>query len=531
MNSLNHIDFQLDVLVESRDASGCLLGREVMQMEHDTARDVQDIFSQTMATSGPFQPSFPTGLPSRGAEVDLTSFGLDLSDVDLSAQPSASQPAERLDFQQLQPSGVNSWPLDVQVGHGWAGLTVGNPGPSASQSAGGLDFQQGQPAGATTWLQDAQVGYGSASAYQPDFFDLLPVAAQGAAQGAAPAAVGKQLEQASSQEDRDFGAFLIQKGHDLDQFPFEQQEQSSLPPNHRFRKKRSSRRLIYHKAAEQWDREKNGPLEAQTCGMKEVVWWKCEKDHEWQLSIHDRCRGDKPSSCPECKPRKKKITRYLKEHEAKEQWNEAKNGPIGEMTCGSHTSVWWKCEKDHEWQASIHARCRRDKPSPCPECKPRRKKDKRYLKEHAAKEQWNEAKNGPIGEMTCGLHKSVWWKCEKGHEWEASIKIRCNGEKPSLCPECKPRKKKDKRYLKDHAAKDQWDEDKNGPINNETCGMDRVVWWKCERDHEWQMSIHARFMRESPSACPECKTKKKKRAAEDSLEGEPAQKRQREESP
>ncbi len=523
MNSLNHIDCQSDILVEPRNTSGVLSGREVMQMEHDAARDVQDIFSQTMAKSGPFQPSFPTGLPSGSAEVDLTSFGLDLSDVDLSAQLSASQPAERLDFQQLQPSGATTWPQDTQAWQGFSGLAIGNHGSTSAlppdfYDQGGLDFQQGQPSGATTWLQDAQAGQGYAglavgnhgptSALPPDFFDdLLAAAPAAVGQPAGPllgaaveqreAALDLNWEQTSSQEDRDLGEFLLDGGYDPDQFSFEPQVQSALPSNHR----PTSRYLIYHDAAKQWDVGKNGPIGCRTCGMTQVVWWKCEEGHEWEARIESRCKRDKPSSCPVCKPRKKE---YLKDHAAKDQWDVDKNGPIKDETCGMEKRVWWRCKKGHEWERSIKDRCVKETPSSCPECLSGRR---RLLKDHAAKDQWDVDKNGPIGSRVCSMKDVVWWKCEAGHEWEARIESRCKRDKPSPCPECKPRKK---RYLRDHAAKDQWNRERNGPINNETCGMDRAVWWKCEKDHEWKARIDSRCAKEIPSSCPVCKPRKKK---------------------
>ena len=49
--------------------------------------------------------------------------------------------------------------------------------------------------------------------------------------------------------------------------------------------------------------------------------------------------------------------------------------------------------------------------------------------------QWQTGKNEaltPDG-VAAGSHKSVWWQCEKGHEWQAAVASRVNG---AGCPVC-----------------------------------------------------------------------------------------------
>ena len=49
--------------------------------------------------------------------------------------------------------------------------------------------------------------------------------------------------------------------------------------------------------------------------------------------------------------------------------------------------------------------------------------------------QWNFEKNKDLDPSTLlsGSNKKVWWKCEKGHEWEAVVSSRYNG---AGCPKC-----------------------------------------------------------------------------------------------
>ena len=50
--------------------------------------------------------------------------------------------------------------------------------------------------------------------------------------------------------------------------------------------------------------------------------------------------------------------------------------------------------------------------------------------------EWNYEKNGDLKptDIKAGSNKNVWWKCERGHEWQAAINIRTNGyRKCSIC--------------------------------------------------------------------------------------------------
>ena len=69
------------------------------------------------------------------------------------------------------------------------------------------------------------------------------------------------------------------------------------------------------------------------------------------------------------------------------------------------------------------------------------KKEKKYLIDNPTlMAEWNWEKNNELDPktLTCGSHAKVWWKCEKGHEWQARIADRNKG---SGCPYCSGRKK------------------------------------------------------------------------------------------
>ena len=46
-----------------------------------------------------------------------------------------------------------------------------------------------------------------------------------------------------------------------------------------------------------------------------------------------------------------------------------------------------------------------------------------YITDSKLMTEWNDKKNQNLNpkEITLGSHKKVWWKCEKGHEWEVKL--------------------------------------------------------------------------------------------------------------
>lgn len=120
------------------------------------------------------------------------------------------------------------------------------------------------------------------------------------------------------------------------------------------------------------------------------------------------------------------------------EWHPTKNIPLTpyEVTSGSNKKVWWKCSKDHEWQVSINDRNTYN--LGCPYCS-----NKKVLAGYndlsstnpTLASEWHPTKNKSLTpcNVTQGSKKKVWWKCSKGHEWEAAI---CDRYLGSNCPTC-----------------------------------------------------------------------------------------------
>ena len=125
------------------------------------------------------------------------------------------------------------------------------------------------------------------------------------------------------------------------------------------------------------------------------------------------------------------------------EWHYEKNGVLKpeHFAPNSHRKVWWKCQKGHEWQASI---ANRNKGRGCPFCSGKKVlpgyNDLQTVNPALAKE-WNYEKNAGVRpiDVTPNSNKKAWWICSNGHEWEAKINNRNNG---NGCPICRSLKKK-----------------------------------------------------------------------------------------
>ena len=98
----------------------------------------------------------------------------------------------------------------------------------------------------------------------------------------------------------------------------------------------------------EWNRERNHGINPEefSKSSRTVVWWKCEKGHEWQTSIDNRTNGG--NGCPYCANR-----RLLKGYNDLEtlfpdiakEWHPQKNGSLipSDVLAFTHKKVWWKC--------------------------------------------------------------------------------------------------------------------------------------------------------------------------------------------
>lgn len=82
--------------------------------------------------------------------------------------------------------------------------------------------------------------------------------------------------------------------------------------------------------------------------------------------------------------------------------------------------------------------------------------------------QWSE-KNGLLKpeKVTMGSNRKVWWVCEKGHEWQATVRSRVSGAGCPICSGREPWKGHDDLATTHPQLVKQWHPYKNGRLTPE----------------------------------------------------------------
>ena len=266
----------------------------------------------------------------------------------------------------------------------------------------------------------------------------------------------------------------------------------------------------------EWDNEKNGTLNPSdiSYSSSKKVWWRCSKGHEWQAKVSNRVyRND---GCPFCSGRyaiKGENDLQTLYPDIAKEWHPTKNGDLkpSDVTAKSGISVWWHCKEGHEWKATVAQRT--DKNTGCPFCSGRYaikgETDLQTLYPDIAKE-WHPTKNGDLKPSDITAHSGVkfWWLGKCGHEWQATVADRTNGD--TGCPYCANKKVlpgfNDLQTKYPEISK-EWNYEKNGNTKptDVAYGSNKKVWWKCDKGHEWQTRIVSRTS--IGIGCPICSNK------------------------
>lgn len=269
--------------------------------------------------------------------------------------------------------------------------------------------------------------------------------------------------------------------------------------------------------AKEWHYEKNEGLTP--CDVlpnsEKKAWWKCSEGHEWQAMIGNRHKG---RGCPYCAGRRVLIgynDLTATNPELAFEWHPTKNGSLSPtmVYSGSNKKVWWKCDKGHEWQASIYHRSRGNG---CPICATiigAQKCQQTILlqKGSIAKthphllEEWDYKKNTLLPEkVVAGSGKKVWWICKTcGQSWETSIKNRARGSGCLYCSNQKVVKGYNDLQTVNPTLAEEWNYEKNGELTPDAIAPNshKKIWWKCDKGHEWQATISGR---NTGKGCPYC---------------------------
>jgi hypothetical protein len=201
------------------------------------------------------------------------------------------------------------------------------------------------------------------------------------------------------------------------------------------------------------------------------------------------------------------------------EWHPTKNLPVvvEQVTFGSNKKFWWLGSCGHEWEQAPNARISQNQS--CPYCSGRKIlegfNDLGYLRPDLARE-WHPTKNDNLSVkmVTEKSSKLVWWLGACGHEWQAKIYSRSNGNN---CPKCAHRltseeTKRGEVLLGEVRPdlKDFWDVILNQDYRFEilTSGSKKNYWWKCKEGHSWESSPLALRKTKVGIVCTICSGKK-----------------------
>lgn len=192
----------------------------------------------------------------------------------------------------------------------------------------------------------------------------------------------------------------------------------------------------YPELLTEWHTMKNGVVNPQNIKFmsNKQFWWVCNQRHEWQTSVSNRTRK---RGCPYCAGQKVCFSNCLAViyPEISKEWHPNKNSiSPNDVVSQSNKKVWWQCKERHEWQAIISNRTNLG--NNCPYCAGQKvcySNSLAILRKDIAKEWHHRNVLTPL-DVTVKSGRRVWWKCEKGHEWQAVISQRTSYN--SGCPFC-----------------------------------------------------------------------------------------------
>lgn len=262
-------------------------------------------------------------------------------------------------------------------------------------------------------------------------------------------------------------------------------------------RKENCLQIVNSKLAKEWHPTKNGSLTPRNVSVfsNKKAWWVCSKGHEWKATINSRSSG---TGCPYCSGNLvcKEDCLKTKNKKLAKEWHPTRNGTLTpqDVLPGSGRKVWWICGKGHEWQSVISSR---NSGVGCPYCLGRTVSDENCLQtvNPQLAKGWHPAKNIPLTarDVTPGSNKKVWWLCNKGHEWEATVNHRTSNRGCPFCIGKRASKENNLSVVNPRLAK-EWHPINNIPLTprDVTPGSSKKVWWLCSKGHEWQAVINSR---------------------------------------
>lgn len=241
--------------------------------------------------------------------------------------------------------------------------------------------------------------------------------------------------------------------------------------------------------------------------------WKCYLGHEWSAVISSVAKGRRCRYCA-----KKAVLEGFNDlatthpEIVEKEWSFSKNSVLpSNVSAGSDLKVYWECPIGHSYKMSLHKKIKMGQG--CSYCAGKRVDTSNSLESTNPNiaSMWIEAVDDPgltPASVTSGSSKNILWRGEVcDHSFQRSVKGMFISKK---CPYCEAFSNtqllegfNDLESRFPEVAK-EWHPNKNGELtpNIVLSGSKKSSWWKCNKGHEWKVSIDNRTR--SGSTCSRC---------------------------
>lgn len=247
-------------------------------------------------------------------------------------------------------------------------------------------------------------------------------------------------------------------------------------------------------------------------GSTRLYWWDCPEGHPYEQR---QSLLLKSGGCPYCS--NQKLLSGFNDLETRrpkllEMWDYEKNDfAPSELMGHSKVKVHWKCKKGHTWLWAP-----RNMKDGCKYCSNHTvwpsDNDLEAMRPDIARE-WDHEKNHPVkpNKVLPAARRKYFWRCAKGHSWEAAVNSRTIG---GGCPWCSGKSERPlpgqdlESKFPDVAV--EWDFKKNHPLlpSDVFPSSGKKVHWICGLGHSFTGSPNQRVRPDGITRCTYCAGKK-----------------------
>ena len=212
------------------------------------------------------------------------------------------------------------------------------------------------------------------------------------------------------------------------------------------------------------------------------AWWRCIRGYEWQARIDGRVAGN---GCPFCSGRLASVDHNLAVLYPDLAASLVEPQLAYKLTPGSHARPWWRCARNHQWQAVVKSRVRGG--HGCPYCAGQRPTIEHNLAvlHPVLVREWSSRNAMPAAAFSPMSHAKTWWICSHGHEWRSTISKRAMGKGCPYCSGRLPTPQRNLAILYPEIAQ-TWAPRNEKSANMYTPMSNAKVWWVCAQSHQWQ---------------------------------------------